>query len=248
MLRSSSRPKHPFRPARNAPRFPIHRAGVTWVFGFAAKTGPPRVFSKEAACHLLQHPPLCSIPGCASSGHLKRKINRQSFDTWLKPTRFSYVKERMLFVRIPTPEFQHIGERYTDLIQEAIDALHLEFDDVTFITPEEDPTLARVREDGGFAPVPTHAPNAPANGARAQVRGLRSPSGLHSRPGLTGRRRRSSTRATLSTHSSSDRETSSRAPRPKPWLSAHRRLITRSFSTAAPAWARPTSCTPSDTR
>ena len=97
-------------------------------------------------------------------GALEKKVNRQSFDTWLKPTRFSHIKERMLFVRIPTPEFQHIGERYTDLIQEAIDNLQLEFDDVTFITPEEDPTLARVREDGGFAPVPTHAPNAPANG------------------------------------------------------------------------------------
>jgi chromosomal replication initiator protein len=101
-------------------------------------------------------------------GALEKKINRQSFDTWLKPTRFSHVKERMLFVRIPTREFQAIGERYTDLIQEAIDKLQLEFDDVTFITAEEDPTLARVREDGGFAPVPTHASNAPAgNNARS---------------------------------------------------------------------------------
>ncbi len=99
-------------------------------------------------------------------GALEKKVNRQSFDTWLKPTRFSHVKERMLFVRIPTPEFQHIAERYTDLIQEAIDALQLEFDDVTFVTPEEDPTLTRVREDGGFAPASTHAPNAPANHPR----------------------------------------------------------------------------------
>ena len=44
-------------------------------------------------------------------GALEKKVNRQSFDTWLKPTRFSHVKERMLFVRIPTPEFQHIAER-----------------------------------------------------------------------------------------------------------------------------------------
>ncbi|MBV8113888.1 MAG: chromosomal replication initiator protein DnaA [Silvibacterium sp.] len=99
-------------------------------------------------------------------GALEKKINRQSFDTWFKPTRFSHAKERMLFVRIPTPEFQHIAERYTDLIQEAIDALQLEFDDVTFITAEEDPTLTRVREDGGFAPAPTHAPNVPPNNSR----------------------------------------------------------------------------------
>jgi chromosomal replication initiator protein len=99
-------------------------------------------------------------------GALEKKINRQSFDTWFKPTRFSHAKDRMLFVRIPTPEFQHIAERYTDLIQEAIDALQLEFDDVTFITAEEDPTLTRVREDGGFAPAPTHAPNVPPNHLR----------------------------------------------------------------------------------
>jgi chromosomal replication initiator protein len=99
-------------------------------------------------------------------GALEKKINRQSFDTWFKPTRFSHAKDRMLFVRIPTPEFQHITERYTDLIQEAIDALQLDFDDVTFITAEEDPTLTRVREDGGFAPASTHAPNAPQNASR----------------------------------------------------------------------------------
>src|SRR5579875_1564988 len=83
---------------------------------------------------------------------LEKKINRQSFDTWLKPTRFSYTRERMLFVRIPTPEFRHVGDRYGDLIQEAIENLQLEFDDVSFITPDEDPTLPRVREDGGFPP------------------------------------------------------------------------------------------------
>jgi len=99
-------------------------------------------------------------------GALEKKINRQSFDTWFKPTRYSHAKERILFVRIPTSEFRYIAERYMDLILEAIDTLKLEFDDVTFLTPEEDPTLTRVREDGGFAPVSTHAPNAPANHSR----------------------------------------------------------------------------------
>ncbi len=44
------------------------------------------------------------------------------------------------------PEFQHIGDKYADLIQEAIDYHQLEFDDVTFITAEDDPFIARVRE------------------------------------------------------------------------------------------------------
>jgi chromosomal replication initiator protein len=100
---------------------------------------------------------------------LEKKINRQSYDTWLKPTRYSYARERVLFVRIPTPEFRHVGDRYGDLIQEAIDNLQLEFDDVNFITPDEDPTLPRVREDGGFAPASsTHLPALHPNGAAAR--------------------------------------------------------------------------------
>ena len=52
---------------------------------------------------------------------LEKKVIRQSFETWLKPTRFSHATGRMLYVRVPSPEFQHIGEKYGDLIQEAID-------------------------------------------------------------------------------------------------------------------------------
>ena len=87
---------------------------------------------------------------------LEKKINRHSYDTWLKPTRYSHVKDGKLFVRVPTLEFRHIGEKYADLIQEAIEALHLGLDDVEFITPEQQqpPNAAapRVRHDGGFAP------------------------------------------------------------------------------------------------
>src|SRR5271156_6657828 len=109
--------------------------------------------------------PTVPNPWARILGALEKKVNRQSFDTWLKPTRFSHITGRMLFVRVPTPEFQHIGDRYGDLIQEAIDAFHLEFDDVSFVIPQEDPVAVRVREDGGFAPMPSHSPGAlrPAN-------------------------------------------------------------------------------------
>jgi chromosomal replication initiator protein len=90
---------------------------------------------------------------------LEKKINRQSFDTWLKPTRFSHAKDRILVIRIPTADFRYIADRYDDLIREAMDNLELDFDDVSYVTPEEDPTLTRAREDGGFAPAPAHAPN-----------------------------------------------------------------------------------------
>jgi len=93
---------------------------------------------------------------------LEKKINRQSFDTWLKPTRFSHLNGKTLFVRVPSAEFQHIGQKYADLIQEAIDNLKLEIETVTFQTAAQDPAVPKVREDGGFAPLPSHSPNAPA--------------------------------------------------------------------------------------
>jgi len=93
---------------------------------------------------------------------LEKKVIRQSFETWLKPTRFSHVAGRTLYVRVPSPEFQHIGDKYGDLIQEAIDLQSLELDDVSFVTVEEDPSIPPQRRDGGFGPVASHAATAPA--------------------------------------------------------------------------------------
>jgi chromosomal replication initiator protein len=67
---------------------------------------------------------------------LEKKINRHSYDTWLKPTGYSHVSNGALFVNVPTAEFRHVGEKYAELIQEAIDNLGLEFHDVRFVTPE----------------------------------------------------------------------------------------------------------------
>ena len=88
---------------------------------------------------------------------LEKKVIRQSFENWLKPTRYSHTAGRTLYVRVPSPEFQHIGDKYGDLIQEAIDLQSLEFDDVCFVTAEEDPSIPPQRKDGGFGPVPAHA-------------------------------------------------------------------------------------------
>ncbi|HVP44147.1 MAG TPA: chromosomal replication initiator protein DnaA [Terriglobales bacterium] len=90
-------------------------------------------------------------------GALEKKINRQSYDTWLKPTRYSHAQGHVLFIRVPTPEFRNMGEKYADVIQEAIDTLGLEFDEVKFVTAEEDPTATPMRHDGGFAAVGTQA-------------------------------------------------------------------------------------------
>jgi chromosomal replication initiator protein len=95
---------------------------------------------------------------------LEKKVIRASFETWLKPTRYSHAAGRTLYVRVPSPEFQHIGDKYGDLIQEAIDLQSLEFDDVCFVTAEEDPSIPPQRRDGGFGPVADHASPAPAAG------------------------------------------------------------------------------------
>ena len=100
---------------------------------------------------------------------LEKKINRHSYDTWLKPTRFSHAAGRTLYVRVPSADFQHIGDKYGDLIQEAIDLQSLEFDDVCFVTAEEDPSIPPQRKDGGFGPVSTHAPTAPAPPQRTPI-------------------------------------------------------------------------------
>ena len=52
---------------------------------------------------------------------LEKKVNRTSYETWLKPTRYDHAQGPILFVRVPNPEFCHIGERYGDLISEAIE-------------------------------------------------------------------------------------------------------------------------------
>src|ERR1043166_338749 len=85
---------------------------------------------------------------------LEKKINKHSYDTWLKPTRFSHAKGKVLFISVPTAEFKLIGEKYADLISEALENLNLDYSDVEFVTEEAPPV--NVRHDGGFGPVSTH--------------------------------------------------------------------------------------------
>jgi len=90
---------------------------------------------------------------------LEKKINRHSYDTWLKPTRFSHANGGILFIRVPTVEFRHVGDKYADLIQEAIDNLGLEYQDVKFVTPDDDPAATPVRHDGGLSNLSVVSPS-----------------------------------------------------------------------------------------
>src|SRR5277367_1749954 len=82
---------------------------------------------------------------------LEKKVNRHSYDTWLKPTRYSHASNKILFVRIPTAEFRHVGDKYADLIQEALDNLGLGYEDVKFVTAEDDPSNTPIRHNGGLS-------------------------------------------------------------------------------------------------
>src|SRR5271165_3722709 len=88
---------------------------------------------------------------------LEKKVNRHSYDTWLKPTRYSHASNKVLFVRIPTAEFRHVGDKYADLIQEALDNLGLGYEDVKFVTAEDDPSNTPIRHNGGLSV--HHAPS-----------------------------------------------------------------------------------------
>jgi chromosomal replication initiator protein len=86
---------------------------------------------------------------------LEKKVNRHSYDTWLKPTRYSHSENGKLFVTVPTAEFRHVGERYADLIAEAIENLGLEIQDVEFIAAEQPAPAPAHVEVPAPAPAPT---------------------------------------------------------------------------------------------
>src|SRR3954451_13948976 len=89
---------------------------------------------------------------------LEKKINRHSYDTWLKPTRYSHSSNGIMYIRVPTVEFRHVGDKYADLIQEALDNLNMDYRDVEFVTPEDDPAATPVRHDGGLSAPPAAPP------------------------------------------------------------------------------------------
>jgi chromosomal replication initiator protein len=97
---------------------------------------------------------------------LEKKINRHSYDTWLKPTRYSHASHGVLFVRVPNAEFRHVEDKYSDLIQEAIDNLGLEFQTVKFVTAEDDPSNMAIRHNGGLSAPSQGVPPAASAGVR----------------------------------------------------------------------------------
>jgi chromosomal replication initiator protein len=112
-------------------------------------------------------PTLAPNPWVRILDALEKKINRHSYDTWLKPTRYSHSSNGIMYVRVPTPEFRHVGDKYADLIQEALDNLNMDYRDVEFVTPDDDPAATPVRHDGGLS-APLAVPSAPSPGSQSR--------------------------------------------------------------------------------
>jgi chromosomal replication initiator protein len=99
----------------------------------------------------VSSPTLAPNPWLRILDALEKKINRHSYDTWLKPTSYSHTNGKILFVRVRSAEARRENDKYLDLIQEAIDNLGLEYQDVQFVTPEDDPAATTLRHDGGLS-------------------------------------------------------------------------------------------------
>jgi chromosomal replication initiator protein len=69
--------------------------------------------------------------------YLKTKVNTQSYQTWLRPTRFSHVENEAIVVRVPNREFQEwIQDKYAGLITEALQHLNLGFSKICYVFGE----------------------------------------------------------------------------------------------------------------
>jgi chromosomal replication initiator protein len=96
-------------------------------------------------------PSLIANPWSRVLDALEKKINRPAYDRWLKPTRYSHSSGGVLFVRVETEEARRQNDKYLDLIQEALDNLGLDYQEVQFVTPDNDPAATPVRHDGGLS-------------------------------------------------------------------------------------------------
>ena len=76
--------------------------------------------------------------------YLKTKVNPQSYQTWLKPTRYSRAEGETLVVRVPNQEFlDWIQDHYNAGIQEALEKLRLGFNGIRYemeLSPEKKPS------------------------------------------------------------------------------------------------------------
>ncbi|HLW79260.1 MAG TPA: chromosomal replication initiator protein DnaA, partial [Terriglobia bacterium] len=82
-------------------------------------------------------------------GFLKTRVNPQSYQTWLRPTQLSRIAADTVFVQVPNAEFvEWIQEKYTPLIDEALEHLKLGFSRVAFMCEENKEKEKKPRSNG----------------------------------------------------------------------------------------------------
>jgi len=83
--------------------------------------------------------------------YLKTKVNTQSYQTWLRPTRFSHVENEAIVVHVPNREFQEwIQENYGGLVKEALLNLNMGIKEIRYVFGEatEKKSLSAERSKG----------------------------------------------------------------------------------------------------
>jgi len=79
---------------------------------------------------------------------LKSRVNHQSYQTWLRPTRLSHANGDTLYVRVPSKEFDDwIRENYGALIREALEKSGSSFHNIVFEAPPERKILEREEKE-----------------------------------------------------------------------------------------------------
>lgn len=108
---------------RNGTSSGQHAAHTDQTFGL------PRTMPNEPL------PPLTPDNGTWASllSALQARTSRLNYDTWLLPTRVLGLHGTVLYVRVPTPEFKHINEKFQCEIAESIQALGLPISEVRLI-------------------------------------------------------------------------------------------------------------------
>jgi chromosomal replication initiator protein len=65
--------------------------------------------------------------------YLRNKVNTQSYQTWLKPTRLARAESDTLVIRVPNSEFQEwIEDNFSSTIREALEQLRLGFREIRY--------------------------------------------------------------------------------------------------------------------
>jgi chromosomal replication initiator protein len=59
---------------------------------------------------------------------IRKEVNPHSFETWLRPTRQERLEQGTLVVTVPSPDFEHVKEKFGPQIERAIQRLNLGVD------------------------------------------------------------------------------------------------------------------------